>query len=79
MAQYAPEERDWERLARESVPDVPRGLFEARFALAIETIIVGLRTPLPTPGAAAVKVPTDLHARAEVLAEFVAAGLQGDR
>jgi len=78
MAQYAPEERDWERLARDSVPDMPRAVFEARFALAIETIIVGLRTPRATPGATAVKVPTDLHARAELLVEFVAAGLQGD-
>ena len=58
---------------------MPRARFEARFALAIETIIVGLRTPAPTPGATAVKIPNALHARAELLVEFVAAGLEGHR
>jgi AcrR family transcriptional regulator len=77
MVEFADEERDWERLARAAVPDVPHDEFDARFTLAIETIIVGLRTPSPTPGASAVKLPVALRARAELLVEFVAAGLEG--
>jgi AcrR family transcriptional regulator len=45
MAEYAGEERDWEHLARSALPNLPRKVFDARFALAIELIIVGLRTP----------------------------------
>ena len=52
-------------------------MFDARFALAIEMIIVGLRTPSATPGADAVKLPEDLHLRAELLVDFVVAGLEG--
>jgi AcrR family transcriptional regulator len=77
MAQYAGEERDWERLARDALPHVPQTVFDARFALAIELIIVGLRTPSPTPGAAVVKLPHTLHNRAELLVDFVVAGLEG--
>jgi AcrR family transcriptional regulator len=79
MAQYADEERDWELLARAATPDLPRHVFDARFALAIETIIVGLRTPSPAPGATAVKLPGDFRARAQLLVDFVVAGLEGQR
>lgn len=79
MAEFAEEERDWERLARAAVPDLPQHVFDARLALAIETIIVGLRTPSPTPGASAVKLPAALRTRAELLVDFVGAGLEGPR
>ena len=49
MAEYAGQERDWEHLARQALPGLPADVFEARFGLAIETIIVGLRTPSPRP------------------------------
>jgi AcrR family transcriptional regulator len=77
MAEYAGEERDWERLARDAAPDLPQHVFDARLAFAIEMIIVGLRTPSATPGASAVKLPEDLHLRAELLVDFVVAGLEG--
>ena len=77
MAEYAGEERDWERLARDAVPHLPQPVFDARLTLAIETVIVGLRTPSPTPGATVVKLPDVLHARAELLVDFVVAGLEG--
>jgi AcrR family transcriptional regulator len=79
MAEYADDERDWERLARRALPKVSDDVFHARFSLAIETVIVGLRTPSPTPGATDVKLPGDLRARAELLVDFVAAGLEGHR
>jgi AcrR family transcriptional regulator len=78
MAEYASEERDWERLAREALPDLPDDVFEARFELAIETIIVGLRTPTRAPGASTVKLPGELRARSELLVHFVAAALEGE-
>jgi AcrR family transcriptional regulator len=77
MAQYADEERDWERLARGALPHLGDAVFGARFALAIETVIVGLRTPTAAPGSTRVMLPTDLRARAELLVDFVVAGLEG--
>ena len=77
MAQDSDVERDWERLARAALPELPREEFDARLALAIETIIVGLRTPSPTPASTEVKLPRALHARAEMLVDFVTAGLEG--
>ena len=74
---YADEERDWERLARAALPDLPKRVFDARFAMAIEAIIVGVRTPSPTPGAVAVKLPHSLHARADLVVDFVVAGMEG--
>ena len=79
MAEYADEERDWEHLARQALPGLPAAVFEARFSLAIETIIVGLRSPSPAPGSAAVKLPGALRARAELLVDFVAGALEGER
>jgi AcrR family transcriptional regulator len=78
MREYADDERDWARLAHAALPHLPDDVFAARFALAIETIIVGLRTPTVAPGADAVHLPTALAARAETLVDFVAAGLEGD-
>jgi AcrR family transcriptional regulator len=77
MAEYAGEEHDWELLARRALTAVPADVFDARFTLAIETIIVGLRTPSPAPGSVDVRLPGDLRARAELLVDFVAAGLEG--
>ena len=77
-AQFADDERDWERLARGALSALPKAVFDARFNLAIETIIIGLRTPSPTPGATDVKLPGALRARAELLVDFVVAGLEGD-
>jgi AcrR family transcriptional regulator len=77
MSQFADEERDWEHLARRALPALSDDEFDARFALAIETIIVGLRTPAPTPGATEVKLPAALRVRAELLVDFVAAALRG--
>lgn len=79
MSEYADEERDWERLARCALPDLTTEVFDARFALAIETVIVGLRTPSPVPGSSSVKLPYDLRERAELLVDFVAAALEGKR
>ena len=79
MAEYAGEERDWERLAREALPELPDDVFEARFELAIETIIIGLRTPTRAPGASTVRLPGALRARAELLVDFVAGALEGER
>jgi AcrR family transcriptional regulator len=77
MSQYAGQERDWERLARDAVPTLPQDVFDARLALAIEMVIVGLRTPSPAPGSTMVKLPGELAARAELLVDFVVAGLEG--
>jgi AcrR family transcriptional regulator len=77
MAEYAGQERDWERLARDAIPSLPQDVFDARLALAIEMVIVGLRTPSPAPGSTAVKLPEALPARAELLVDFVVAGLEG--
>jgi len=60
------------------LPHLSDEVFAARFSLAIETIIVGLRTPTRAPGADAVHLPALLGARAAILIDFVAAGLQGD-
>lgn len=79
MSEYADDERDWARLARAALPHVPAAVFDARFSLAIETIIVGLRTPTLAPGAAATHLPVSLTDRAEILVDFVAAGLEGNR
>jgi hypothetical protein len=38
-----------------------------------------LRTPSPAPGSAAVKLPGALRARAELLVDFVAGALEGER
>lgn len=78
MREYADDERDWARLARAALPHVSDAAFAARFALAIETIIVGLRTPTLAPGADTVHLPAPLAARAAILVDFVAAGLEGD-
>jgi hypothetical protein len=78
MHEHAADERDWARLARAALPHVPDDVFGARFELAIETIIVGLRTPTRAPGADAVLLPGALAARAAILVDFVAAGLEGD-
>ncbi len=79
MAQYSDEERDWERLARGALPHLTEVEFAPRFALAIETVIVGLRTPTPTPGSTRVMLPTALRTRAELLVDFVVAGMEGPR
>jgi len=78
MSEYAGDERDWARLARAALPRLPDDVFAARFELAIETIIVGLRTPTRAPGADAVRLPAPLAARAAILVDFVAAALEGD-
>ena len=77
MAQYADQEHDWEHLARGALPHLTDDVFAARLALAIETIIVGLRTPSATPGSTRVMLPASLRARAELLVDFVVAGLEG--
>lgn len=77
MAQYADQEHDWEHLARGALPHLTDDVFAARLALAIETIIVGLRTPSATPGSTRVLLPASLRARAELLVDFVVAGLEG--
>ncbi len=77
MAKFADDERDWERLARNSLPALPEAVFAARFAFAIEMVIVGLRTPAPTPGARVVTLPDELRVRAGMLVDFVVAGLEG--
>ena len=74
----AGDERDWARLARAALPRLPDDVFAARFELAIETIIVGLRTPTRAPGADAARLPAPLAARAAILVDFVAAALEGD-
>ncbi len=76
MATFADEERDWERLVRNALPELPEAVFEARFAFAIEMVIVGLRTPAPAPGSRVVKLPRDLRVRARMLVDFVVAGLE---
>jgi AcrR family transcriptional regulator len=78
MSEHADDEEDWKRLARAALPNVSDVVFDARFELAIETIIVVLRTPTRAPGADAVHLPGSLAARAEILIDFVAAGLEGD-
>jgi len=77
MAEQADEERDWKLLARAAVAHIHDDEFDARFELAIETIIVGLRTPTRAPGSDAVRLPPSLAARAALLVDFVAAGLEG--
>jgi hypothetical protein len=77
MREQAGDERDWARLARAALPQLADDVFDARFELAIETIIVGLRTPTRSPGADAVRLPAPLAARAEILVDFVAAALEG--
>jgi AcrR family transcriptional regulator len=77
MSEHADDERDWARLARLALPHMSDDAFDARFELAIETIIVGLRTPTRAPGSEAVHLPASLPARAEILVDFVAAGLEG--
>jgi AcrR family transcriptional regulator len=79
MSEQSGDERDWARLARRALPAMTDDEFDARFELAIETIIVGLRTPTRAPGADAVHLPTPLAERAAMLVDFVAAGLEGDR
>jgi AcrR family transcriptional regulator len=79
MSEQADDERDWARLARTALPHLTDELFQARFELAIETIIVGLRTPTRAPGSDAVHLPAPLGARAAILVDFVAAALEGDR
>ena len=59
------------------MPTLPQDVFDARLALAIEMVIVGLRTPSPAPGSTVVKLPAELPARAELLVDFVVAGLEG--
>jgi len=78
MREHADDERDWARLARAALPHVPDDRFDARFELAIETIIVGLRTPTRAPGSDAVHLPMPLVERAAILVEFVAAALEGE-
>ena len=77
MREQGGHERDWARLARAALPDLADDVFDGRFELAIETIIVGLRTPTRAPGADAVRLPASLPARAEILVDFVAAALEG--
>jgi AcrR family transcriptional regulator len=79
MREQAADERDWARLARAALPHLTDDEFDARFELAVETIIVGLRSPTRAPGADAVHLPASLAARAAILIDFVAAGLEGDR
>ena len=76
MAKFADDERDWERLARNALPALPEAVFTARFAFAIEMVIVGLRTPAPTPGSLVVNLPHELRVRAGMLVDFVVAGLE---
>jgi hypothetical protein len=45
--------------------------------LAIESIIVGLRTPTATPGSTRVMLPAPLRTRAELVVDYVVAGLEG--
>jgi AcrR family transcriptional regulator len=78
MSEHADDERDWAHLARAALPDGPDDRFAARFELAIETIIVGLRTPTRVPGADAVRLPAPLAPRAAILVDFVAAALEGE-
>ena len=78
MSEHADDERDWARLARAALPRVSRRPLRARFELAIETIIVGLRTPTRAPGADAVRLPAPLAERAAILVDFVAAALEGE-
>ena len=66
------------RVPRARVPHLSADVFAARLELAIETIIVGLRTPTRAPGAEAVCLPAPLAVRAAILIDFVAAGLEGD-
>lgn len=79
MSDYADDERDWARLARAALPELPDDVFAARFELAVETIIVGLRSPSRAPGADAVHLPARLAPRAAILIDFVTAALEGDR
>ena len=78
MSEHADDERGWKTLARAAAPHVPDEVFDARFELAIETIIVGLRTPSRAPGSDAVRLPSSLPERARLLVDFVAAGLEGE-
>jgi AcrR family transcriptional regulator len=78
MSEQAADERDWSRLARAALPHLSDDVFAARLELAIESIIVGLRTPTRAPGSEAVSLPAPLAARAAILIDFVAAGLEGD-
>ncbi len=77
MSEQAGDERAWKTLARAAAPHVPDDVFDARFELAIETIIVGLRTPTRAPGSDAVRLPASLPERARLLVDFVAAALEG--
>ena len=77
MSEYAGDERDWKRLARAALPQGSDDAFDARFELAIEVIIVGLRTPSRAPGTDVVHLPASLPERARLLVDFVAAGLEG--
>jgi AcrR family transcriptional regulator len=77
MSEYAGDERDWKRLARAALPQGNDDAFDARFELAIEVIIVGLRTPSRAPGSDTVQLPGSLPERARLLVDFVAAGLEG--
>jgi AcrR family transcriptional regulator len=77
MAKFADDERDWERLARAALPQLTDRVFASRFALAIEAIIIGLRTPSSTPASTRVTLPASLRTRAELLVDFVVAGLEG--
>jgi AcrR family transcriptional regulator len=79
MSERADDERDWARLARGALPHLTDDVFDARFELAIEAIIVGLRTPTRPPGSDAVHLPAPLAQRAAILVDFVAAALEGDR
>jgi hypothetical protein len=76
MVEFAEDERDWERLARNALPALSDDVFSARFGLAIETIIVALRTPAPMPGSRDAMIPQDLRTRASLLVDFVVAGLE---
>jgi AcrR family transcriptional regulator len=78
MHEQAADERDWSHLARAALPHLTDDVFAARLELAIETIIIGLRTPTRAPGSEAVHLPASLAARAALLVDFVAAGLEGD-
>jgi AcrR family transcriptional regulator len=78
MSDHADDERDWARLAQAALPHLPDDVFAARFELAIETIIVGLRTPTRAPGSDRVHLPAPLVERAAILVDFVAAALEGD-
>ncbi|HEY3670729.1 MAG TPA: TetR family transcriptional regulator [Acidimicrobiia bacterium] len=77
MHEQAADERDWSNLARAALPHLTDDVFAARLELAIETIIVGLRTPTRAPGSDAVRLPAPLAARAAILVDFVAAALEG--